>query len=228
VQETGVGKGFRRGIALALVEGMLVRYCATHVGYFGYPRLLGVRWNGWTLLTAGGLCEACRERERDRWETAPYGQVLIPAPVELGPRTLVRRVVVATLAATTAALVTTAALLAVQPPDLIPSGGEPGHFSSGARLAESPSPAEAKTDTEQPAASRRSRSGDAMSRGVASRVVQPERAITSVATPDRAFRGCVTTVSTHTAHATPRAYAAPVRPAARRPLAQPVVASQAP
>jgi hypothetical protein len=210
VQETGAGDAFRCGIALALVEVMLVRYCATHVGYFGYPRLLGVRWNGWTLSTAGGLCEACRERERDRWETAPYGQVLIPAPVELGPRTLVRRVVVATVAATTATLVTTAALLAVQPPDLIPSGGEPGYFSSGARLAESPSLTEAKTDTEPPAASRRFRTVDVMSRGVASRAVQPERA----------FRGCVMPVSTH---------AGPARPAGeRRALAQAAVASQAP
>ena len=205
---------------------MLVRYCATHFGYFGYPHLLGVRWNGWTISSVGGLCEACRERERERWETAPYGQVLIPAPVELGPRTLGRRVIVATLAATTAAVVTTTALLAVQPPDLIPSGGEPGYFSSGARLAEPSSPTEAKTDTEQPAASRRSRAEDAMSRGMVSRAVQPEPAVTTVATPHRQFRGCVAPVSTH---ATRVAHVAPARPApARRPLALPAVASQAP
>jgi hypothetical protein len=71
---------------------------------------------------------------------SPYGAVLIPVPVELGPRTLVRRVIVATIVAAAAAVITTAALLVAQPPDLIPSGGKPGSFSSGARLAE-PSPA---------------------------------------------------------------------------------------
>ena len=171
------GAAFRCGIALALLTGMLVRYCGTHVGYFGYPRLLGVRWNGWTISTAGGLCEACRERERDRWETAPYGQVLIPAPVELGPRTLVRRVIVATLAASTAAVVTTVALLVAQPPDLIPSGGEPGYFSSGARLAGSPAVAHADTETQRPAASRSSRPTPAVSRVVASRAAHPSRTV---------------------------------------------------
>jgi len=164
---------------------MLVRYCATHLRHFGYPRLLGVRWNGWVVSTAGGLCEACRERERDQWETAPYGAVLIPAPVELGPRTLVRRALVATVAATAVAVVTTAALLVAQPPDLIPSGGEPGPFVSGARLAGSPSPEHADMETEQPAASRPSRPVRAASRGVASRVAQTGKHLASVAPPAR-------------------------------------------
>jgi len=185
---------------------MLVRYCATHFGYFGYPHLLGVRWNGWTISTAGGLCEACRERERDRWETAPYGQVLIPAPVELGPRMLVRRVVVATLAATTAAVLTTVALLVAQPPDLIPSGGEPGHFSSGARLVGSPSSTEANAETERPAASRPSRHARATPAMVASRAVHPGRPAAPI---------------------TPRVTVARA-PAPRRTLTPPLVAAQAP
>jgi hypothetical protein len=162
---------------------MLVRYCATHVGYFGYPRLLGVRWNGWTLAAAGGLCEPCRERERGRWETAPYGQVLIPAPVELGPRMLVRRVAVATLAATAAAAVTTVALLVAQPPDLIPSGGEPGHFSSGARLVGSPTPAEAREETGSPAASRPPRPERVTSKLVVTRAAHHTTALRRRARP---------------------------------------------
>jgi hypothetical protein len=158
---------------------MLIRYCATHVGHFGYPRLLGVRWNGRAVSFAGGLCEACRERERERWAD-PYGTVLVPAPVELGPRTLVRRVVVATIAATTAAVVTTAALLVANPPDLIPSGGESGHVSSGARLAGSPGVAEAHEETRQPAASRPPRPTRVMSRVAASRVAHQARAVPAV------------------------------------------------
>ena len=205
---------------LLLLEGMLVRYCATHVGYFGYPCLLGVRWNGWTISTAGGLCEACRERERDRWETAPYGQVLIPAPVELGPRMLVRRVVVATLAATTAAVITTAALLVVQPPDLIPSGGDPGYFSSGARLAGAPSPSEANTETERPAASRNLHPAGATSRVATSRAVQPGKAVASAGPPTRLVGGCAAPVSTRTTLARTGG--------ARLTLAQPGGTSQAP
>ena len=184
---------------------MLVRYCATHLRHFGYPRLLGVRWNGWVVSTAGGLCEACRERERERWETDPYGAVLIPAPVELGPRTLVRRVVVATIAATAAAMVTTAALLVAQPPDLIPSGGEPGHFSSGAWSAGPPAMTQADTETEQPAASRQPRPVRAVSRAVASRAAQPQ----AVATPSRRAGGCVapTLATTSRLAATPASFA---------------------
>jgi hypothetical protein len=161
---------------------MLVRYCATHPRYFGFPYLLGVRWTGWVVSTAGGLCEACRERERDRWDTGPYGAVLIPAPVELGPRTLVRRVVVATLAATAAAVITAAALLVVQPPDLIPSGGEPGLSSSGARLAEPPPLPRASSETERSAASRPIRPGRVATRVVASRVAHTSHQQTFIAT----------------------------------------------
>ncbi len=151
---------------------MLVRYCATHLRHFGYPRPLGVRWNGWVVSTAGGLCEACRERERNHWDMSPYGAVLIPAPVELGPRTLVRRVVVATIAAIAAAVITTAALLVAQPSDLIPSGGEPGSFSSGARLAEPPPSTPVDSETERPAASRPFRPLRAVTKVVTSRAAQ--------------------------------------------------------
>jgi hypothetical protein len=191
MQETRAVGPSRCGTGLALHHDMLVRYCATHVRHFGYPRLLGVRWNGRAIATVGGLCEACRERERNRWEATLYGDVLIPAPVELGPRMLVRRVVVATLAATAAAMVTTAALLAVDPPDLIPSGGEPGHFSSGARLAGSPSEAQADTDTERLAASQPSRPERAASRAVVSWAAHPNRPIAAVAIPARRNAGCV-------------------------------------
>lgn len=133
---------------------MLVRYCAAHPGFYGYPRLLGVRWNGWQLTTAGGLCEACRERERARWNSSPYGEVLVPVPVELGPRMLGRRVVLAIVAGAAAATVVMAALLVVTPPDFIPSGGEPGYVSSGARLAEPPPTMQAEVEDERPAASR--------------------------------------------------------------------------
>jgi hypothetical protein len=136
--------------------------------HFGYPRLLGVRWNGWTVSTVGGFCEACRERERSRWDADPYGQVLIPVPVELGPRTLGRRAFVATVAAFAAALVTTAAVLVATPPDLIPSGGESGLFSSGARLA-GPQTAQADVKTERPAASRPHRHASPASRVAVSR-----------------------------------------------------------
>ena len=134
---------------------MLVRYCATHARHFGYPRLLGLRWNGWAISTAGGLCEACRERERNRWEADPYGQVLVPAPVELGPRMLGWRVIVATIAGAAAAAAATAVLLLVQPPDHIPSGGgDPGLLSGGARFAGPPS-AQAEPQSETPVLSRR-------------------------------------------------------------------------
>jgi hypothetical protein len=154
---------------------MLVRYCAAHLRHFGYVRPLGVRWNGWVVSTVGGLCEACRERERNRWDMTPYGAVLIPAPVELGPRTLVRRVVVATIAAAAAAVIATAALLVAQPPELIPSGGEPGSFESGARLAESPPSAPADSETERPAISRPSRPERATPTVVVSRAVHTSR-----------------------------------------------------
>jgi hypothetical protein len=207
------------GIALALQEGMLVRYCATHLRHFGYPRLLGVRWNGWVVSTVGGLCEACRERERDRWEANPYGEVLIPAPVELGPRMLVRRVIVATVAASAAGMVATAALLVAQPPDLIPSGGEPGQFSSGARLAEPPLSTQADTETEQPAASRQSRPERAVPRVVASRAAHPSKPIAVVATPVRLGGGCAAPMVTQT-----RAV-----PMVARPVASPaVIAAQSP
>jgi hypothetical protein len=170
---------------------MLVRYCAAHLGNFGYSRLLGVRWKGWAVSTVGGFCEACRERERERRETAPYGEVLIPVPVEPGPRMLVRRVIVATVAATAAAMVTTAALLVAQPPYLIPSGGEPGHFSSGAGFAGSPSPAQASTETERPAASRPSRHERVVSRAVAPRAAHPSRHLSAAVEPVRVGGGCV-------------------------------------
>jgi len=128
-------RGRRPGIALALTPIVLILYCAGHPQHFGYPRVLGVRWRGWRVATAGGLCEACRERNRSGWHADPYGRVLIPAPVELGPRMLGRRVLGAIIAAALAGVVTTAALLVVQPPDLIPSDGQPEPFSSGARLA---------------------------------------------------------------------------------------------
>jgi hypothetical protein len=193
---------------------MLVRYCATHLRHFGYPRLLGVRWNGWVVSTAGGLCEACQERERERWEADPYGAVLIPAPVELGPRTLVRRVIVATVAATAAAVVTTAALLVAQPPDLIPSGGEPGHFSSGARPVGSPVVTQADTETERPAASRPSRPAHVESRVVATRAAPPHRAIGG---------GCAAP-----ALAAPPRYATPRYATAPTSFARPVAAIQSP
>jgi hypothetical protein len=194
---------------------MLIRYCATHFRHFGYPRPLGVRWNGWAISSVGGLCEACRERERERWETAPYGQVLVPAPVELGPRTLVRRAVIATIAATAAAVVTAAVLLVAQPPDLIPSGGEPGHFSSGAWPVGSPSPVQASTETERPAASRPSRPVRVVSRAVAPRVAQLNRQVQMVA-PAPSGRGCFAPAivpSAITPAAAARAAPAPVRTA---------------
>ena len=137
-----------------MTENMLVRYCATHVRHFGYPRLLGLRWNGWAISTVGGLCEACRERERSRWEADPYGQVLVPAPVELGPRMLGWRVIVATIAGAAVAAAATAVLFLVQPPDSIPSGGDPGLLSSGARFA-GPPPSLAEPRSETPVLSRR-------------------------------------------------------------------------
>ncbi len=196
---------------------MLIRYCAAHLRHFGYPRLLGVRWNGWAVSTVGGFCDACRERERDRWEASPYGEILIPAPVELGPRTLVRRVIVATLAATAAAMVTAAALLAVQPPDLIPSGGEPGHLSSGAQLAGLPSSAQVDTETERSAASRPSRSVRAASRVVASRAAHTIRQVPAVAPPVRLAGGCAAPF-----------VAVPQVAAVRAPHARPVIAAQSP
>jgi hypothetical protein len=132
--------------------------------------MLGVRWTGWRIATAGGLCEACRERERTRWDSSPYGEVLVPLPVELGPRWLGRRVVVAVVAGAAAAVVTTAALLVVNPPDLIPSGGQPGYVSSGARLA-GPSQAQAEPVEERSAASRPLSPVRAVSREEAPRVV---------------------------------------------------------
>lgn len=199
---------------------MLVRYCAARLGYFGYPRLLGVRWSGWAISTVGGLCEACRERERERREAAPYGEVLIPVPVELGPRMLVRRVIIATLAATAAASVATTALLVAQPPDLIPSGGEPGHFSSGARFAGSPSAAHASTETEEPATSRPTRHEPAVSRAVASRATHPNphRPQSAVVVPVRAGGGCVAPAL----NGVSRAAAAPAA------LARPLITLQAP
>ncbi len=196
---------------------MLVRYCATHVQHFGYPRLLGVRWNGWAISTVGGFCDTCRERERDRWEASPYGEILIPAPVELGPRTLVRRVIVATIAATAAGMITTAALLAVQPPDLIPSGGEPGQFSSGAQLAGPPSSAQVDTETQRSAASRPSRPVRAALRGVASRVAHTSRHHSAVVMPIRHDGGCAAPLVSVTQAA-----------AVRAPLAGPAIATQSP
>ena len=161
---------------------MLVRYCAAHLRHFGFPYVLGVRWTGWAVSIAGGLCEACRMRER-RWAPDPYGAVLIPVPVELGPRTLGRRVIVATLAATAAAVLTTAAHLVVQPPDLIPSGGEPGLFPSGARLAEALPLPKTDPEAERPAASRPSRPGRVMAKVVTSRVAHASPPAAFVATP---------------------------------------------
>ena len=158
---------------------MLVRYCATHVRYFGFPRLLGVRWNGWAISTAGGLCEACRERERNRWEADPYGEVLVPAPAELWPRQLGRRVLVATIAAIAAAGVTTAALLVVNPPDLIPSGGDPGLASSGARFV-GPPPVQAEPRSEPPVLSQRNDPAP-VARVVAPRAASPPRRVVAAA-----------------------------------------------
>ncbi|HYE92282.1 MAG TPA: hypothetical protein VEA38_14735 [Terriglobales bacterium] len=184
---------------------MLVRYCAVHPGYFGYPKLLRVRWIGWRVATAGGLCEACRERERARWDASPYGEVLVPVPVELGPRMLGRRVIVAVVGAAAAATVVTAALLAVNPPDLIPSGGEPGLFSSGARLVE-PVSAPAATESERPAASRPQPPPRAASEVVSPRVAHPSAHPTKIAVPVRTtsltretmalVRGCPATLNT--------------------------------
>ena len=98
---------------------MLIRYCAAHPEHFGYPRLLGVRWKGWTVRTFGTLCDACRERDRGRWNGDPYA-ALIPIPVELGPRLPGRRFLGALLAAIAAAAVTMATLLVVSPPGLGP------------------------------------------------------------------------------------------------------------
>ena len=179
---------------------MLVRYCATHIGYFGYPRLLGVRWNGWIVSTAGGLCEACRERERRRWKADPYGKVLIPVPVELGPRTLGRRVVAVIVAGAAAGVVTTAALLVVTPSDLIPSGGELGHFASGARLA-GPPQAQAET-TEEPAASRSIRRPRAASRVTVSRAAPRAAPSRAAAEPVRLARGRAMPVAASPARAT--------------------------
>jgi hypothetical protein len=162
---------------------MLVRYCTAHLRHFGVPYVLGVRWTGWTVSTAGGLCEACRTRERQRWVPDPYGAVLIPVPVELGPRTLGRRVFVATLAATAAAVLTTAALLVVQPPDLIPSGGEPGLFPSGARLAEALPLPSTDQEMERPAASRPTRPGRVTAKVVTSRAAHTPQPAAFVATP---------------------------------------------
>ena len=138
---------------LLMIADMLVRYCATHVRHFGYPRVLGLRWNGWAISTAGGLCEVCRERERNRWEADPYGEVLVPVPVELGPRMLGWRVIVATIAGAAVAAAATVVLLLVQPPDHIPLGGDPGLLSSGARLA-GPLSAQAEPSSETPVLSR--------------------------------------------------------------------------
>ena len=172
---------------------MLVRYCAAHPGFYGYPRLLGVRWNGWQLTTAGGLCEACRERERARWNSSPYGEVLVPVPVELGPRMLGRRVLVAVVAGAAAATVVMAALLVVSPPDFIPSGGEPGYVSSGARLAEPPSAMQAEVEATRPAASRPQLPTRAVSSMVVSRAVPRGKRI--VATPAAARGMPATTIS---------------------------------
>ena len=114
---------------------------------------------------------------------SPYGAMLIPAPVELGPRTLVRRVIVATIAATAAAMITTAALLVAQPSDLIPSGGELELFSSGAGLAEPPLSTPADAETERLAASRPSRPARATAKVVASRVTHIPRSHALGATP---------------------------------------------
>jgi hypothetical protein len=109
--------------------------------------------------------------------------VLIPAPAELGPRTLGRRVVVATLAALAAAMVTTAALLVAQPPDLIPSGGEPGRFASGARPAEAPSSTQAGAEPDRQGTSRPDRPAHAETRAATSRAASRHRRFVAVATP---------------------------------------------
>ena len=178
---------------------MLVRYCAPHVRVFGYPRLLGVRWNGWTISTVGGLCEACRERERE-WGPDPYGRVLIPLPVELGPRTLGRRASFVSIIGAIAVVVATAALLVANPSDLIPSGGKPELFSSGARLVALPQEEPDITTTETPAASRRDRSVAKVPHVVASRVAHrrvaaappphhtPQHSITMTIRPPRPQR----------------------------------------
>ena len=159
---------WRAAPRLLLPRVVLIRYCAAHPRHFGYPRLLGVRWNGWVFSTAGGLCEACRERERARWDVDPYGSILIPLPAELGPPALGRRVFAGLIAAAAAAVVTTAALLVVNPSGLIPSGGEPELLSGGARPA-GPASAQADTPSERPAASRSPGERRAPPRAVASR-----------------------------------------------------------
>jgi hypothetical protein len=174
---------------LLAITIMLVRYCATHVRYSGFPRLLGVRWNGWAISTAGGLCEACRERERNRWEADPYGEVLVPAPSELLPRQFRRRVLAATIAAAAAASVAAAALLVVHPPDLIPSGGDPGLASSGARFA-GPPPAQAEPRSEPPVLSRRSDPAP-VSQVVAPRAAPRQRHAAAAAPRGSFGGGCV-------------------------------------
>ena len=177
-----------------MIENMLVRYCATHVRHFGYPRLLGVRWNGWAISTAGGLCEACRERERNRWEADPYGEVLVPVPVELGPRMLGWRVIVATIAGAAVAAAATAVLLLVQPPDSIPAGGgDPGLLSSGARFA-GPPPSQAEPQSETPVLSQRDDEAPAATGVTAPRTAHRQRRAVAAAQRASVGGGCAAPV----------------------------------
>jgi hypothetical protein len=44
---------------------VLVRRCAWHRRYFGYPRVEGVvAWSGWTLRFTDGICPSCLTRFR--------------------------------------------------------------------------------------------------------------------------------------------------------------------
>jgi hypothetical protein len=182
-------------------EDMLVRYCATHVRHFGYPRLLGLRWNGWVISTVGGLCEACRDRERSRWDADPYGEVLVPVPVELGPPWFGWRVIVATIAGVLAAAVAAAVLLVVQPSDLIPSGGDPGLFSSGARFA-GPPLALAEPPSDPPVTSPRIEPAPPPPRPGAPRAASRHRRVVAVAAPRTVIAtDCALPVTESRAHA---------------------------
>ena len=194
---------------------MLVRYCATHVRHFGYPRVLGLRWTGWTIWTAGGLCKACCEQERIRREADPRDEVLVPAPVGPGPRMLGWRIIVAFIAGAAAAV--TAVLSVVPPPDHIRSGGEPRLLSSGARFAEPP-PAQVEPRSDTPVLRRPDDEAPAAPGVMAPRAAHRHRRAVAAAPPAPAHPAAVAAASPATAHPTAVA-AAPPAPAHRTAVA---------